>query len=54
MSNCKGMLIKIICKECGKENEIILPVNMTQEEWLKTREDIEVLQGKPIKFPDHQ
>lgn len=36
-------------RRIGKTNEIFLPVNMTQEEWVKTREDIEVLKGTPFK-----
>ena len=50
MSNCKAVILKIRCKECGKQNEILLPLHMTHEELLKTKEDIEVLQRKPVKF----
>lgn len=50
MSNCKAVILKIRCKECGKQNEILLPLHMTHEELLKTKEDIEILQRKPIKF----
>lgn len=46
MSSVKAMLITIKCKECGKENKIMLPINMSYGEWLKTRDDLEVLNHK--------
>lgn len=32
-----GILILVKCKKCGKENSVIIPVEVSQEEWIKAQ-----------------
>ena len=38
MDEVKAMLITIKCEKCGEENKVLLPVYMSKEDWMKTKE----------------
>ena len=38
MDKVKAMLITVKCEKCGEENRVLIPVHMSKEDWMKTKE----------------
>lgn len=36
-----GLLISVICKKCGKENAVIIPVEVSEEEWIQAQKKMD-------------
>lgn len=40
MENHEGILITVKCEKCGNENRTIIPVEISEENWIKPKKKI--------------